>query len=67
MLCLKLLNDFFVVLAGLIEYNFHCFRKAIHEVFEVGSSVPGAVWRPASSSSGSSTGLKYAALNGSAV
>lgn len=23
---------------GLIEYNFHCFRKAIHEVFEVGVS-----------------------------
>ena len=21
--------------AGLIDYNFHCFRKAIHEVFEV--------------------------------
>ncbi|XP_035765232.1 ras-related GTP binding Cb [Neolamprologus brichardi] len=27
---------------GLIEYNFHCFRKAIHEVFEVGSSNDGA-------------------------
>lgn len=24
--------------AGLIDYNFHCFRKAIHEVFEVGAS-----------------------------
>lgn len=24
--------------AGLIDYNFHCFRKAIHEVFEVGIS-----------------------------
>lgn len=23
-------------LTGLIDYNFHCFRKAIHEVFEVG-------------------------------
>uniref|UniRef100_A0A672KEV1 Ras-related GTP-binding protein n=1 Tax=Sinocyclocheilus grahami TaxID=75366 RepID=A0A672KEV1_SINGR len=23
---------------GLIDYNFHCFRKAIHEVFEVSSS-----------------------------
>ncbi|KAG8142931.1 hypothetical protein E2320_000238 [Naja naja] len=23
---------------GLIDYNFHCFRKAIHEVFEVGLS-----------------------------
>lgn len=26
----------FFSLAGLIDYNFHCFRKAIHEVFEVG-------------------------------
>jgi Ras-related GTP-binding protein C/D len=25
---------------GLIDYNFHCFRKAIHEVFEVGVSTP---------------------------
>ncbi|XP_033013359.1 ras-related GTP-binding protein C isoform X1 [Lacerta agilis] len=24
--------------SGLIDYNFHCFRKAIHEVFEVGIS-----------------------------
>ncbi|PIO38644.1 hypothetical protein AB205_0037350, partial [Aquarana catesbeiana] len=23
---------------GLIDYNFHCFRKAIHEVFEVGAA-----------------------------
>ncbi|XP_069547972.1 ras-related GTP binding Cb [Brachyistius frenatus] len=46
---------------GLIEYNFHCFRKAIHEVFEVGSSNESA-----SSSSSSQTSLKYAALNGGA-
>uniref|UniRef100_A0A3Q0S9D6 Ras-related GTP-binding protein n=1 Tax=Amphilophus citrinellus TaxID=61819 RepID=A0A3Q0S9D6_AMPCI len=52
---------------GLIEYNFHCFRKAIHEVFEVGSSNDGAAWRPASSSSNRQPGLKYASLNGSAV
>ena len=26
------------VAAGLIDYNFHCFRKAIQEVFEVGVS-----------------------------
>ncbi|CAK6977393.1 ras-related GTP binding Cb [Scomber scombrus] len=51
---------------GLIEYNFHCFRKAIHEVFEVGASTPSDVQNPASSSSNSLTGLKYAALNGSA-
>lgn len=25
-----------VLVAGLIDYNFHCFRKAIQEVFEVG-------------------------------
>lgn len=47
---------------GLIEYNFHCFRKAIHEVFEVGTS-PDDV----SSSSSNMSGLKYAALNGNAV
>lgn len=42
---------------GLIEYNFHCFRKAIHEVFEVGNLPQDAL-----------TGLKYAgAHNGSAV
>ncbi|XP_028317692.1 ras-related GTP binding Cb [Gouania willdenowi] len=27
---------------GLIEYNFHCFRKAVHEVFEVSGSSEGA-------------------------
>ncbi|KAF3834136.1 hypothetical protein F7725_025340 [Dissostichus mawsoni] len=48
---------------GLIEYNFHCFRKAIHEVFEVGN-LP----QDARSSSNNLTGLKYAgAHNGSAV
>lgn len=26
----------FFSLKGLIDYNFHCFRKAVHEVFEVG-------------------------------
>ncbi|XP_030597676.1 ras-related GTP binding Cb [Archocentrus centrarchus] len=52
---------------GLIEYNFHCFRNAIHEVFEVGSSNDGAAWRPVSSSSNRQPGLKYASLNGSAV
>lgn len=57
---------YFNVSAGLIDYNFHCFRKAIHEVFEVGSSFEGAAWRPASSCS-NQPGLKYAALNGSAV
>lgn len=62
-----LLNEFLDVFAGLIEYNFHCFRKAIHEVFEVGYSPQGAVWRAASSSSNNLAALKYAALNGSAV
>ncbi|XP_061597089.1 ras-related GTP-binding protein C-like [Cololabis saira] len=52
---------------GLIDYNFHCFRKAIHEVFEVGSLPDGAAWRPASSCSSNPGGLKYAALNGSAA
>lgn len=47
---------------GLIEYNFHCFRKAIHEVFEVGASPQGT-----SSSGNNLKGNKYAALNGSAV
>lgn len=27
--------SFAFVSLGLIDYNFHCFRKAIHEVFEV--------------------------------
>lgn len=50
------------VLSGLIEYNFHCFRKAIHEVFEVGTSPHGFA-----SSSNNPKGLKYATLNGSTV
>ncbi|KAG7500267.1 ras-related GTP-binding protein C-like [Solea senegalensis] len=52
---------------GLIEYNFHCFRKAIHEVFEVGTSAHTAHWRTASSSSNNLSALKYAALNGNDV
>lgn len=45
---------------GLIDYNFHCFRKAIHEVFEVGVSTqrlvsPQVVGSPCS---------KVVALNG---
>lgn len=47
---------------GLIEYNFHCFRKAIHEVFEVGTSP-----QDVSSSSNNLSGLKYAAMNGNAL
>lgn len=53
---------FFPLFVGLIEYNFHCFRKAIHEVFEVGTAP-----QDVSSSSNNPTGLKYATLNGSAV
>ncbi|KAI2653132.1 Ras-related GTP-binding protein C [Labeo rohita] len=53
---------------GLIDYNFHCFRKAIHEVFEVsGSSTQrtGAVQSSPPSSSGNGLSrLKSAALNG---
>ncbi|MED6274630.1 hypothetical protein CHARACLAT_018269 [Characodon lateralis] len=52
---------------GLIDYNFHCFRKAIHEVFEVGSLFEGTIWRPAGSSSSKQASLKSAVLNGSAV
>ncbi|TNN57357.1 Ras-related GTP-binding protein C [Liparis tanakae] len=47
---------------GLIEYNFHCFRKAIHEVFEVGTPPQDARF-----SRSNPMGLKYGALNGSAV
>ncbi|KAK9526585.1 hypothetical protein VZT92_015274 [Zoarces viviparus] len=47
---------------GLIEYNFHCFRKAIHEVFEVGSPP-----QDVRSSRNHRMGLKYAGMNGSAV
>lgn len=53
---------YFVLFAGLIEYNFHCFRKAIHEVFEVGAPL-----QAVGSSGSNPPGLKYAALNGSAV
>ncbi|XP_034016347.1 ras-related GTP binding Cb [Thalassophryne amazonica] len=49
---------------GLIEYNFHCFRKAIHEVFEVGVSTQDVMEKLVSSSGNSLTGFKYAALNG---
>ncbi|XP_061521378.1 ras-related GTP-binding protein C-like [Phyllopteryx taeniolatus] len=49
---------------GLIEYNFHCFRKAIYEVFEVAASTQSAVLK---SSNSSSSSLKYAALNGNGV
>uniref|UniRef100_A0A3B4BKX2 Ras-related GTP-binding protein n=1 Tax=Periophthalmus magnuspinnatus TaxID=409849 RepID=A0A3B4BKX2_9GOBI len=43
---------------GLIDYNFHCFRKAIHEIFEVGG-VSSLLSEKRNSS------LKFAALNGS--
>ncbi|KAM9776737.1 ras-related GTP-binding protein C-like isoform 1-T1 [Syngnathus typhle] len=49
---------------GLIEYNFHCFRKAICEVFEVSASNQSAVLKRSNSSSSS---LKYADLNGSGI
>lgn len=45
---------------GLIDYNFHCFRKAIHEVFEVGVSTP----RPVGSQAVGSPCTKVVALNG---
>ncbi|KAK1795028.1 hypothetical protein P4O66_010217, partial [Electrophorus voltai] len=45
---------------GLIDYNFHCFRKAIHEVFEVGVSVPRAGLQQA----GTPCMMKALALNG---
>lgn len=49
-----------LLFVGLIEYNFHCFRKAIHEVFEVGVSSPrcGRLSRRS---------LNYSKLNGSVV
>lgn len=46
--------------AGLIDYNFHCFRKAIHEVFEVGASTQ----RPSGSQVVGSPCGKAVALNG---
>ncbi|XP_029360137.1 ras-related GTP binding Ca isoform X2 [Echeneis naucrates] len=45
---------------GLIDYNFHCFRKAIHEVFEVGVSSQ----RPVSSQAVGSPCNKAVAMNG---
>ncbi|XP_055019315.1 ras-related GTP binding Ca [Boleophthalmus pectinirostris] len=45
---------------GLIDYNFHCFRKAIHEVFEVGVSTQ----RPVGPQSPGSPCTKAVALNG---
>lgn len=45
--------------AGLIDYNFHCFRKAIHEVFEVGVSTS----RTSSQPTGTPL-MKTVALNG---
>ncbi|RVE66620.1 hypothetical protein OJAV_G00109360 [Oryzias javanicus] len=41
---------------GLIDYNFHCFRKAIHEVFEVGSSFEGSTNAAGPSSAPERTG-----------
>ncbi|XP_051948368.1 ras-related GTP-binding protein C-like [Xyrauchen texanus] len=55
---------------GLIDYNFHCFRKAINEVFEVSSSSQrmGAAVQssPPSCSGNGLSRLKSAALNGTA-
>ncbi|KAG1948300.1 four and a half LIM domains protein [Pimephales promelas] len=52
---------------GLIDYNFHCFRKAIHEVFEVSSSTQrtgvAVQSSPPSSSGNGLSRLKSAALN----
>ncbi|TNN67651.1 Ras-related GTP-binding protein C [Liparis tanakae] len=45
---------------GLIDYNFHCFRKAIHEVFEVGVSTQ----RSSGSQAVGSPCTKAVALNG---
>uniref|UniRef100_A0A3B3IJG6 Ras-related GTP-binding protein n=1 Tax=Oryzias latipes TaxID=8090 RepID=A0A3B3IJG6_ORYLA len=47
---------------GLIDYNFHCFRKAIHEVFEVGVSAQ----RPGGPKALGSPCNKAVALNGTA-
>lgn len=46
--------------AGLIDYNFHCFRKAIHEVFEVGMTNTRTVSTP----TGTPCLMKGVALNG---
>uniref|UniRef100_A0A671KEZ8 Ras-related GTP-binding protein n=1 Tax=Sinocyclocheilus anshuiensis TaxID=1608454 RepID=A0A671KEZ8_9TELE len=45
---------------GLIDYNFHCFRKAIHEVFEVSSSTQ----RTGAAVGNGLARLKSTALNG---
>ncbi|XP_030202167.1 ras-related GTP binding Cb [Gadus morhua] len=59
---------------GLIDYNFHCFRKAVHEVFEVGCRTQRNGGRPddsltSSTSTSSSTHApnhrNYASHNGS--
>lgn len=55
-----LTNCVFVASLGLIDYNFHCFRKAIHEVFEVGVSTQ----RPLCSQAVGSPCNKAVALNG---
>ncbi|XP_008421238.1 ras-related GTP-binding protein C-like [Poecilia reticulata] len=52
---------------GLIDYNFHCFRKAIHEVFEVGSLFDASIWTSATSSGTKQSAQKSPVLNGSAV
>ena len=50
--------------AGLIDYNFHCFRKAIQEVFEVGNSVQRSGFLDASPPISSLASLKAGTLNG---
>lgn len=50
----------FFLFTGLIDYNFHCFRKAIHEVFEVGVSTQ----RPAGPTALGSPCSKAVTLNG---
>ncbi|XP_029977190.1 ras-related GTP binding Cb [Salarias fasciatus] len=52
---------------GLIEYNFHCFRKAIHEVFEVGGSTDGRGGAGRSAARRNPAGLNFTALNGNGV
>ncbi|TRY85945.1 hypothetical protein DNTS_032711 [Danionella cerebrum] len=51
---------------GLIDYNFHCFRKAIHEVFEVSSSTQrmGAALQCSPPSGNGLSRLKGQVLNG---
>ncbi|KAM6959509.1 ras-related GTP binding Cb isoform 2-T2 [Aplochiton taeniatus] len=52
---------------GLIDYNFHCFRKAIQEVFEVGSSSHRMEMLKSGSPSSSPGSMQFAKLNGSAI